>query len=284
MKQANLSKILLATDFSESANIAGEVAATLASALKADLHVIHVLETSVYKSVMPEIDITTFAETPVSKSVENRLNQYTEELGGGSGRNVVAHFQLGDPSDLVTEAAKQIDVNLIVTGAHGVKGFRRFFAGSNTYRIVTNSRVPVLSVPAHSRSELKKILLPFDESLSTLEKTPWAALLAGASGGTVQILGVLKHHDKEQQNVVKGHVDAALKFLSEHRIPANHFYEEGDNYAEVVLDFCGKSGSDAVCIMSDKKKKLTGIFPGGFAHQIIHQSQVPVLTVQPEVQ
>lgn len=282
-KQPAMNKILLATDFSETSRKAGAFAVTLAQAFGADLHIMHVLETTVYKTVMPEIDLLSFSESPVSKAVENRLTQYSEEVTGGSGVNVTSHFQLGTVSDLVVEAARQIDCGLVITGSHGASGIKERFAGTNAYRIATQCEAPVLSIPENANTSIKRILVPIDETLSTLEKIPWAGLFADKLKATVHVLGVLKQGDHMQHDVVKGHLETAQRYLADLSVQSNHFYEEGDNYAEVVKDFVKKSGAEMVCIMTDRKKSATGIFPGNFAHQIMNESKVPVFSMHPGV-
>lgn len=282
IKKAELKQILFPTDFSETSLKAGEVAASLAKKFDAGISLLHVIETSVYKSVFPELDIETFAESSVSKAVENRLNQYAEELIGGTSLKVDPVYQAGTVSDLVYEAINTTRANLVVTGLHGVKGFQKYFAGSNAYKIATRSAVPVISVPSSSSVEFKTILVPVVDEITSLEKIPWASMLASKFAAKVIILGIVDKDDQEQLEVVQGNVQTAASYLEKSSVKAEILFEEADNYADAVLSNSSELNADLVCIMTDRKKNATGIFPGGHANQIFNQSRIAVLTMHPE--
>jgi nucleotide-binding universal stress UspA family protein len=283
IKDATLKKILLPTDFSDAALRAGELASNLARSFNADIFALHVIETAVYKTVMPELDITTLTESEISKSIENRVKQYAEELGGGTGRNVVSMFQVGTVSDIVCEAVDQMKCDLVVCGLHGVTGMKKYFAGSNAYRISVRSEAPVLSVPQGASTDIKKILLPVTDDLDTIEKAPWAALIASKTGAVVEVMGISKKHDDHAKSNMNGHVETITKFLNDQRVMFEIHWRENDDHAEAVLECSDKMKIDLICIMTDRKKSGAGIFPGGFANQILNNSKASVLTMHPGI-
>jgi nucleotide-binding universal stress UspA family protein len=52
----------------------------------------------------------------------------------------------GKPADVIIEAARKHNVDLIVVGSHGRRGLRRFFLGSVAEHIVRNAAVPTLVI------------------------------------------------------------------------------------------------------------------------------------------
>ncbi len=282
IRKAELKQILFPTDFSETSLRAGDIASTLARAFNADMTLLHIIETSVYKSVFPELDVETFSESSVSKAVENRLNQYAEELIGGSSLKVDTLYQSGTVSDLVYEAMGSTRADLVVTGLHGVKGVQKYFAGSNAYKIATRSAVPVISVPQSAKGEIRTILLPVVEDLNSLEKVPWAGFLGSKLKVNVKVLGVTEPNDEEVLDAVQSNVRAALTYLGQHGITPEVSYVECENFAEAVLVYSEKMNADLVCIMTDRDKNSTGIFPGGAANQILNQSKTSVFTMHPD--
>jgi nucleotide-binding universal stress UspA family protein len=282
IKDTRLKKILLPTDFSDSALKAGELASNLARSFKADIFALHVIETSVYKTVMPELDITTLAESPISKSIENRINQYAEELGGGTGLNVIPMFQVGTVSDIVSEGVTQMNCDLVVCGLHGLKGIQKYFAGSNSWRISVRSEAPVIAVPANGSVDIKKILLPVTDELDTIEKAPWAALIASQTGAVIEVMGVSDKNDTSRTSAMNGHVETITKYLEEQRVMFEIHWRDNNDHAQAVLECSEKMKADLVCIMADRKKD-GGIFHGGFASQVLNGCTTSVMTIHPGI-
>ena len=69
--------------------------------------------------------------------------------------------------------AHNLQDSMIVVGTHGTSGFDEKQVGSNTLRIVSESKVPVLSVRENINigRDLTQILVPIDESFETLQKS-----------------------------------------------------------------------------------------------------------------
>ena len=55
---------------------------------------------------------------------------------------------VGDPARKILEQIEECKADLVVMGTQGLEGPRRLFFGSTTERVVRESRVPVLAVPA----------------------------------------------------------------------------------------------------------------------------------------
>ena len=56
--------------------------------------------------------------------------------------------EVGDPARKILEQIDECHADLVVMGTQGLEGPRRLFFGSTTERVVRESRVPVLAVPA----------------------------------------------------------------------------------------------------------------------------------------
>ena len=74
-----------------------------------------------------------------------------EDLAKGLGLNVPceAVAVIGDPPHEIIRAIDEHDADLVVMATHGRKGLSHFFLGSVAARVVRESPVPVLTVPAH---------------------------------------------------------------------------------------------------------------------------------------
>jgi nucleotide-binding universal stress UspA family protein len=121
-------KILLATDGSREAELAGQTAAELAQKTDSELHVVHVLALP-----LDTHDPSSF-EPEVWARLEKRERTSLEDLVGrieASGGAVEgSHRGAGRPDAEIVALAEEIGAGLIVMGSRGVGGIRRALMGS----------------------------------------------------------------------------------------------------------------------------------------------------------
>jgi nucleotide-binding universal stress UspA family protein len=137
-------KILLATDGSRQAELAGQTAADLAQKTDSELHVVHVLA-----SPLATHDPSSF-EPDVWARLEQRERRTLEDVVGkieASGVEVEgSHLKVGRPDAEIVALAEEIGAGLIVMGARGVGGIRRALTGSVSDSVVRHAHCPVLMV------------------------------------------------------------------------------------------------------------------------------------------
>jgi nucleotide-binding universal stress UspA family protein len=119
-------QILVATDFSDSAEAALAVAAEYARALHAGLHVFHVFSRD-------EVEVARLLSEAASRA--------------GSEVNVTVGGAGGDPAEEILHYAGHHPIDLIVVGTHGRTRVSRVLLGSVADRVIRGSTCPVLVVP-----------------------------------------------------------------------------------------------------------------------------------------
>lgn len=136
------SKILLPTDGSETTARALEHAADLASTYDAALHVLYVIDASVFANDVETGTIVEEFETAGERIVD-RVAAEATEAGVEPARTTVVR---GAPHQAILEYARDEDVDLVVMGTHGRTGLDRYLLGSVTEKVVRLSDAPVLTV------------------------------------------------------------------------------------------------------------------------------------------
>lgn len=119
-------QILVATDFSDSAEAAFGVAVQYARALHARLHLLHIFSAGEFEVTRLLADMAAKAGADVPVTV------------AGAG---------GDPAEEILRYAERRPIDLIVVGTHGLTGVSRLLLGSVAERVVRGARCPVLVVP-----------------------------------------------------------------------------------------------------------------------------------------
>jgi len=135
--------ILAAIDGSPaSANVATTAARLAHTFAGAELHLLHVIDTSA------EADSTTLAEN--AKEREARHQKHLDHAAALILEldlvRAQEHLVLGSPKGVVLEVAAELGADLIVVGTHGRTGINRLLVGSVAELIVRSAHCPVLVV------------------------------------------------------------------------------------------------------------------------------------------
>ena len=127
--------ILLATDGSEDARLAGLAAASLADNAGAELHVVHAWQSMPH----PVLDSEHYKEEA------ERLLEEQAEVASGFGVAVKeAHLVMGPPVDAILDLGEEIGADLLVVGSRGHGALGRLILGSVSEGVVHHATRPVV--------------------------------------------------------------------------------------------------------------------------------------------
>jgi nucleotide-binding universal stress UspA family protein len=137
-------KILLATDGSREAELAGRTAADLANKTDSELHVVHVLALPLTpyerSSFAPEV------WTRLEEGERKTLKDVVGKIEASGGKVEGSHHKAGRPEAEIVALAEEIGAGLIVMGARGVGGIRRALTGSVSDSVLRHAHCPVMVV------------------------------------------------------------------------------------------------------------------------------------------
>jgi len=145
-----LEKILLATDFSQAADNALQMAVFVGKTFDSELIVIHVI---------PELHDSPVALNTVKSAATERLREIQNHIknnGVQAGDPVVA---VGTPFDQIIQCAVSRDVNIIIVGSGEKASGERFRLGITAERLIRRSNRPVWVVKRDVSPLIRKILL-----------------------------------------------------------------------------------------------------------------------------
>lgn len=138
-------RILLASDFSDTARVAADWAADFARTLGAKLVVVHVFDMPVVG--VPDAAFIVDAKTAarLSEQAQRGLDAEIARLRE-LGVEVEGLLRQGDARDVIPKEAETARAGLVVVGSHGRRGLSRALLGSVAESIVRTSGVPVVVV------------------------------------------------------------------------------------------------------------------------------------------
>ncbi len=143
--EASIKKIILATDFSDTAKDASSHALLLAKNYKAELKALHVFDTSAW--TIPSQDyLATVAGVEGLEEARQRGKDTLKELAESFDLEVETIFTEGDPGHEIVRVAEELNADLIVLGTHGYSGWKRFTIGSVAELVVRHAPCAVLTI------------------------------------------------------------------------------------------------------------------------------------------
>lgn len=140
-------RILLATDGSEEAELAALRAVDLADATDSELHVVHV-------GVVPILLETYPGTLGYDRKLYEQIEEVSRELlrkqswrvKAAGGTVAGTHLRMGEVDLEIVALAEELQADLIVMGSRGLGGVRRALMGSVSDSVVRHAHCPVLVV------------------------------------------------------------------------------------------------------------------------------------------
>jgi nucleotide-binding universal stress UspA family protein len=275
-------RILVPLNLGAQSDIALKYAVKLASAMKGMISCLHVNE---------EPDVIT--EQFLTREISSRIRRQAEESLSAKAHEVLnadstVPYEIivtrGKVHRKVREKAKDLDASLIIMARSDAEDLHDGEIGSNTLRVLTKAHIPVLTVSGATQLGNDPILLPLDLSNQVEVKILKAIELARMLGVEVRIISVLK----------PGWISLKSKYQRRLKEIQQLFGAEGvsckvqllvsdDSIPEKILQYSKKINAGMIMVMTRQEKRDADFFIGSTAHQIIQRSDLPVLSIIPEV-
>lgn len=274
-----INRIVFPTDFSETANKAEAHVMNMAKVMGSRLTLLHVFESSSYGM----FGKSKGTDSEVLDSIREKVNGKASDLSSAHGIEVDVVFGTGRIYDQIVNVAQDVEADLIMMGTHGVSGFAEFFAGSNAFKVVTQSPCPVLTIQEARESHgYDNIVLPMDSTNESRQKVVHGISLAKRFGSTLHIANLISDDDPQVRHVFGIKEKQITDVLDAEEIPYTVATLVGDNLATMTMNHAESKKADLIIMMTEQEYNMTGFLMGQFAQQIVNHSKIPVMSVSPE--
>lgn len=139
----NVRSILHATDLWDTSSRAMEVAAGLATALRAKLVLLYVWQEPLIINAGAE-PIAGIDTDALRDEAWKKFEQLTPPAAAGL--TIERRFVKGEAADEIVRAATEAGCDMIVLGTHGRRGVERWLLGSVAEQVVRRAKCPVVTV------------------------------------------------------------------------------------------------------------------------------------------
>jgi nucleotide-binding universal stress UspA family protein len=141
--------ILVPTDGSSAVVEAVERAVDLAERYDATVHALYVVDSSAYGTLDTSTSVVVDALEDEGETAVTYVADQAESAGVPAETAVLS----GTPHRTIMNYVDDHDVDLVVMGTHGRRGFDRFLLGSVTEKVVRTAPVPVMTVRVPDEEE-----------------------------------------------------------------------------------------------------------------------------------
>lgn len=274
-----MNKILVPTDFSETAENAVTYAANLAGFFSANLVLLHVNQIPVST---PEFGIAAYNFVDIKKDSLDTLNTIALKIKRDYPQisEVECFSEIGDSSDLIAEFSKDHNIDMVVMGnsGHGSK-FKKNIFGSTSVSVAKKIEVPLLIVPPEVK--YKKInnmayACVYDEQIESSSSLMKVRSLNAEFNSLLSVLHVIpeNHLIDEKEANIDVYVEKKLA-TTEHRT----YILTENNVSTGILDFVKNHNMDMIVIEPQKHSLFHSLFHSSVTNELAFFSPVPVLTI-----
>ena len=177
-------KILLATDGSEDAELAATTAVGLARNTASEVHVIHTWRT------VPSVHFDALVRQEMEREAQGILDEQVKKIEGLGGTVAQARLSEGGASEEIVALAEEIGAGLIAVGSRGRGRIRRLLMGSVSDAVVRHAHYPVIVVRWKPVVFPAKVLLATDGSEEATLATQTTADLGDRTGSELHLIHV----------------------------------------------------------------------------------------------
>jgi len=263
-------KVLLPTDMSE----ASAAALGFAKILHEQFHTVNYLLHAHYFE-MP-VYFSSGQMELMKRELEQSRRLASEHLARQSQAAIGASVEViiveKPPLEAILEAARELEVDLILMGTHGRRGAGRLLLGSVAERVLRESARPVMAIRQNwTPVPVRHVLCPLKDSEAGRTALEYAAQVAKASGARLLILHAAEEGAPAMECPLVGD---EIRQTCQVEESVTH----GDA-AHTILEATQNLKPDLIVMGSDRKPSFLGELFSSTTQKVMQASPAPILVV-----
>jgi nucleotide-binding universal stress UspA family protein len=239
---------------------------------------------------------------PLSRETGEDLRVFIAETFQGIGTipEIDIDVRCGKAAPEILAAAQDSSAQLIVMSTQGLSGFRKAFFGATTERVLRETTVPVLVVPAHETgaapldeavAHIRRIVVPVDFTDATAAQVATAAAVAAELHASLVVAHViepfaipaswrtrLRSVDSERRARADEALDEVTRSLDE-SVRAETVRLYGDPAEEIAK--LARDRDAGLVVMGLHSSRLLGPRMGSVTYRVLCLVSIPVLALPP---
>jgi len=273
---------LVAFDFRPEAAVALDYAIAMGRKIKADIHLLYVLEeeSSILKMVL-----TNAQRKMMQRGANDNLNDIVKQKSAHLDIKLSPIIKKGKVYDRIVETATEFGSSLIFMGRTDSTDMVKNFTGTNTMHIVRESDIPAITLKKMPETpECEHIVLPLDLTKQTKKQVCKAIDIAKFFQSRITILTVLMDDSVSLEIKFSTRLREIKDIFESLNISCDYKLIRNPDpvWSQLLNKFSLEFHADLVMIMTQQELDFTEYFIGSTAQEIINNSDLPVLSMTPE--
>jgi len=273
-----MKSILVPVDFSEQAKYAARAASDIAKISNAKIYLLHMLELPT--GVIDPSSFGSSSNTPTALLFLKRAHEKFEDFKKQpflKGLDVEDSVQFHKAYDGIIDESAKRKVDLIVMGSKGTSGLEEMLVGSNTEKVVRNSKIPVLVIK-NKIEHFKIENIVFASNFEPKNKVSFQKILDFTSLFNARI-HLLKINTINNFETTKESSDAIRNFINNYELGDYTLNIYNDVSIEAgIINFSSVIDADVILLNTSGRKGLTYFFTGSIGKDLSNHAELPVLT------
>jgi len=275
--------ILVPVDFRPESHAAFNYAITIATGIKAHIHLLYVIE---IESPLLKMVLSGEQKDLIIEGAGKKMDTLIAEKSGITGKIYHKHILQGKIYKKIVETALKIKAEMIIMGRKDSSDMVKNFTGTNTLHIIRESDIPVITLRKEaSGAGYKHILLPLDLSKQVLKQVCSTIHLARLLSASVSVVSILASDKASLEISYSVRLNDLKTLFEQSGIPCQYslLKDTSPDLPAVLNKHALKIKAELLVIMTQQELNFTDYFIGSTAQEVINTSDIPVLSITPTV-
>lgn len=278
-----MANVLVPTDFSAASGNAADVAVEIAKITKAQIHFLHIINTSVDWIKLSKEEHRKYPD--LKKKISHANDQLKILVQAAEKNDVKAETSISyqTDDDEISDHFRRIDHDFVVVASKRDKRKMSFFSGSFTPQIIRRSACPVLLVPeSFSFKPFRKIV--FTSSFNDEAGYPFEMIVKFADqfDSEIDLLYVNLPFQFEESDQSKAKMKSFLRWCPRGGTCNINIYNSL-NEERGILKFSREIGADLIAITTHGRTGFMKMISPSITESLVRSSEVPVLSINPDL-
>lgn len=268
-----MEKIIVPIDFSKQAAHAFDLALQLANTHKYQVTALHIVEFPAGGVIDPVGVVAPIYDKKfldqIKKNGEEKMKDFLKQFD--ETERVEARVEIGNAYSGIADRLSEEDFDLIIMGTKGASGFREFFIGSNTEKVVCTAECPVIAVREKvDVKSIKNIAFAIGGPEASEDMMAHIKQLQALFNARLHMVRINTPNNFEQDVIMRPLLE---KFAERHMLNNytvnifNDIYEDRG-----ILNFANVINADMIAMGTHGRKGLDHLLAGSVAEDVVNHA------------
>lgn len=277
--KAFLKNILVPVDFNESSQNAAIYAADIARKIEGKLHLLYVIET---KGVITDFLQSGNEIVKITDQAKSKLAEIAAELSANHNVEVETRVERGKIYRKILDVSQEMEARFVILGENHPFSSEDQTLGTTVFQVTLRSTAPVITVKGLHKEFGRNFVVPLDLTKQTNKQLLSAIAYGKNYVASMNLVSVKIANINMRTSLIQKKLKKAHKTLSENNVEADcKLYEYSSEIAPYrrVLQHAAEIDADMIMVLTHAEGYTYDNYIGAFAHHIINESPIPVLSL-----